>query len=149
MAANKTFLGSVHRNCPEQFEAIAGAAITPGMLVRRVANELVPHAVNGGGGFVYVAKELTAGGTVDDAYAQNETAQSYIPFSGDLYQMLVATGQALTEDTPLTSNGAGLLRIAVADAGTGETFVPGDAVVCYADETITTTATTKVRVKFK
>ncbi|OHC13133.1 MAG: hypothetical protein A2002_01395 [Pseudomonadales bacterium GWC1_66_9] len=140
MAANKTFLGSVHRNCPEQIELPAQATgLLPGMLALNIANKLQAHNVADAGGFVYVVKELTAGGSVDDAYTVNDTAQAYIPHSGELYQMLVATGQALSVDTPLTSNGAGLLTIA---SGT-------DVIVCYSDESVTTTATTKVRVKFK
>lgn len=140
MAANRTFLGSVHRNQPEQLELPAATALTPGMIALRVANELRTHNVADAGGYVYIVKELTAGGTVDDAYAIADTAQAYIPYSGDMYQALVATGQALTVDTPLTSNGAGLLVIATPAT---------DVVICYADETVTTVATTKVRVKFK
>lgn len=140
MAANKTFLGSVHRNCPEQIELPAQATgLLPGMLALNIANKLQAHNVADAGGFVYVVKERTGDGDVDIAYTVNETAQAYIPHSGELYQMLVVTGQALSVDTPLTSNGAGLLTIA---SGT-------DVIVCYSDEAITTTATTKVRVKFK
>lgn len=144
--ANRTFLGSVHRNQPEQYEAPAGATLTPGMLALSTDGELVPHDGDGEGGFVYVAKELTAnfapGGGITESYSEGETAQSYIPTSGDLYRMLVATGQAAAYDTPLTSNGAGLLRVAV---------VGTDEVVCYVDETNigTTSGTTAVRVKFK
>lgn len=138
--ANRTFLGSVHRNQPEQFEAPAGAAITPGMLAQVTNGDLVPHD---DAGFVYVAKELTAnfepGGGVNEDYTSGETAQAYIPTSGDMYRMLVADAQAIALDTPLESNGAGLL--VVQDEG--------DA-VCFADEDIgTTDGTTAVRVKFK
>lgn len=140
--ANKTFLGSVHRNQPEQYEAPAGATITPGMLVIADAGTLIPHDTAGAGGFVYVAKELTAnfaaGGGINEDYTTGDTAQAYIPTSGELYQMLVATGQTLVKDSPLESNGAGLLVLAT----TGD-------VICYADEAVTTTATTPVRVAFK
>ena len=141
MAANRTFLGSVHRNVPEQIELPAAATgLLPGMLGLRTATTLKAHDVADGGGFVYVVKELTSGGTVDDAYTAGDTAQAYIPHSGEIYQMLVATGQNLDIDSPLTSNGAGLLVLT--NAGT-------DVVVCYSDEDVTTSATTKVRVKFK
>lgn len=140
MATNKTFLGSVHRNCPEQVELIGAAAgILPGNLLLRAANELKLHDGANLGGFVYVAKEQTASFDIDRAYELGETVQAYVPHSGEFYQMLVATGQALVVDTPLTSTGAGLLDIA---AGT-------DVVICYSDEAVTTVATTKVRVKFK
>ena len=140
MTANRTFLGSVHRNQPEQYEAPAGAALTPGMLAQVTAGELVPHV---DAGFVYVAKELTAnfapGGGVNEDYETGDTAQAYIPVSGEMYRMLAATGQEIGVDTPLESNGEGLL--VVQDAG--------DA-VCFADEDAgTTDGTTPIRVKFK
>ena len=142
--ANRTFLGSVHRNQPEQYEAPAGATITPGMLVQTDDGTLIPHGDAGESGFVYVAKELTAnfaaGGGINEDYSAEETAQAYIPTSGDMYRMLVATGQAVAFDTPLESNGAGLLVV----QAEGE-------VICYADESDigTTDGTTPVRVKFK
>ena len=86
-----------------------------------------------------MAKEAP-NGDIDTAYLASETVFSYKPASGEYYQMLVATGQALVVDTPLTSNGAGLLRIAV---------IATEPVVCYSDQTITTVATTPVAVKFK
>lgn len=144
--ANRTYLGSVHKNQPEQYEAPAGATLTPGMLALSTAGELVPHDGDGEGGFVYVAKELTANfdgnGGLDTDYEDGDWAQSYYPESGLMFRMLVATGQAIALDTPLTSNGAGLLRVAV---------VGTDEVVCYADESDigTTDGTTPVRVKFK
>ena len=142
MTANRTFLGSVHRNQPEQYEAPAGATLTPGMLAQAAGGELIPHGDAGESGFVYVAKELTAnfeaGGGVNADYAEGDTAQAYIPTSGEMYRMLVATGQTVVKDSPLESNGAGLLVVAT----TGD-------VICYADETVTTTTTTPVRVAFK
>lgn len=143
MTANRTFLGSVHRNQPEQYEAPAGATLTPGMLAIASGGELIPHDTAGAGGFVYVAKELTANfdgaGGLDTDYAAGDTAQAYIPTSGDMYRMLVATGQEVGYDTPLESDGAGLLVVQA----------EGD-VIAYADEDAgTTDGTTAVRVKFK
>ncbi len=147
MTANRTFLGSVHSNQPEQFEAPAGATLTPGMLAIASGGGLIPHGTAGAGGFVYVTKELTAnfapGGGVNEDYAAGDTAQAYIPTSGDMYRMLVATGQTVLRDSPLVSNGAGLLRVLDPAAVTPE------VAVCYADESVTTSATTPVRVKFK
>jgi len=110
------------------------------MLAQETAGELVPHV---DAGFVLVAKELTAafdadGGLTTD-YQAGDTAQAYIPESGDMYQMLVATGQTVEQDSPLESDGAGLLTVA-ADPATA---------VAFADEAVTTTATTPVRVRFK
>ena len=140
MMANKTFLGSVHRNQPEQRERPAGAVITPGMLVQETDRELVPHV---DAGFVLVAKELTAafdadGGLTTD-YQVGDTAQAYIPESGDMYWMLLAAGQTVEQDSPLESNGAGLLIVAASPA----------TAVAFADEAITTADNTPVRVRFK
>jgi hypothetical protein len=141
--ANKTYLGGVHEQCPIQKEAPAGATLTPGMLAIVSGGELIPHDTAGAGGFVYVAKELTGsfddGGSINTDYAAGETAQAYVPTSGDLFQMLVADGQTVGYDTALESNGAGLLVVAT----TGD-------VIAYADEDAgTTSGTTPVRVKFK
>lgn len=139
-AYNRTFLGSVENNQPEQVELPGAAAgILPGNLLVRLTDELAVHPTDGAGGLVYVAKEAPHA-DIDTAYLVDETVFSYVPKSGDLYQMLVATGQTLVVDSPLTSNGAGLLRLAV---------VGTDTVVCYADEAVITAATTKVAVKFK
>lgn len=137
---NKTFLGSVENNQPEQVELPGAAAgILPGNLLLRAANEFKVHDAANVGGFVYVAKEAPHA-DIATAYLADETVFAYKPASGEYYQMLVATGQALVVDTPLTSNGAGLLDIATPAT---------EDVICYSDETITTTATTPVRVKFK
>lgn len=136
---NKTFLGSVENNQPEQVELPGAAAgILPGNILLRAADEFKKHDGADLGGFVYIAKEAP-NNDIDTAYAADETVFAYRPKSGDYYRALVATGQALVVDSPLTSNGAGLLALAT---GT-------DVVICYADEAITTTATTGVAVKFK
>lgn len=136
---NKTFLGSVENNQPEQVELPGAAAgILPGNLLLRASDEFKLHDGADAGGFVYVAKEAPHGDT-DRAYLADETVFAYRPKSGDYYQMLVATGQTLVVDSPLTSNGAGLLVLATPAT---------DVVICYANEAITTTATTPVAVKF-
>lgn len=137
---NKTFLGSVENNQPEQVELPGAAAgILPGNLLLRITDTLKVHDAAAVGGFVYVAKEAPHA-KIDTAYLADETVFAYKPASGEYYQMLVATGQTLVVDSPLTSNGAGLLRLAVPAT---------EDVVCYADEAITTVATTQVAVKFK
>lgn len=136
---NKTFLGSAENNQPEQVELPAAAAgILPGNVLLRAADKFKKHDGANLGGFVYIAKE-SPNGDIDRAYLADETVFACRPKSGDFYQALVATGQVLVVDTPLTSTGTGLLDIAT---GT-------DVIVCYSDETITTVATTPVAVKFK
>lgn len=137
---NKTFLGSVENNQPEQVELPGAAAgILPGNVLLRATDEFKLHDVAATGGFVYVAKEAPHA-DIDTAYLADETVFAYKPASGEYYQMLVATGQVLVVDSPLTSNGAGLLRLAVPAT---------EVVICYADQAITTVATTPVAVKFK
>lgn len=136
---NKTFLGSAENNQPEQVELPAAAAgILPGNVLLRAADKFKKHDGANLGGLVYIAKE-SPNGDIDRAYLADETVFVCRPKSGDFYQALVATGQVLVVDTPLTSTGTGLLDIAT---GT-------DVIVCYSDETITTVATTPVAVKFK
>ena len=84
--------------------------------------------------------------SVDDAWTINENMVAIQPRSGELLNVLVATGQAITKrGTPLARNGAGLLKIAVTPATVGAT---SEEIFGFADEIITTTATTLVRVRF-
>lgn len=128
MAFNKTFLGSVHRTTPEQFEAAASVAITAGHLCVQAGGELKPHDAAGAGGFVYVAKEPILG-EVDYEYAIGETASTYIPGSKELYQMRVGASQTIVKDDALASAGDGTLA-----KSNGTT----DVTICYADEDVTT-----------
>ena len=62
------------------------------------------------------------------------------PRSGESMNVLCANAQVLVKGvTPLTRDGAGALRVALTD-GTEE-------VLCYADETVTTTAEQLVAVQ--
>ena len=84
--------------------------------------------------------------SVDDAWTIDENMVAIQPRSGELLNVLVATGQAITKrHMPLARNGAGLLKIAVTPATVG---VTSEEIVAYSDEIITTVATTLVRVRF-
>ena len=141
MAKNKVFVGSAENNTPIVEEALAAATITPAnLIVRNAAGAFILHDVNG---TMAAEKQAYFAGLkvldgMNDAYASGETVFAHRPQSGETYHARVATGQALVKDTPLTSNGAGLLKVAT--LGT-------DFVVCYSDEVITTSGTTFVRVK--
>lgn len=79
---------------------------------------------------------------IDDAHALNENITAFQPKSGERYNVMVVTGQALTKGKALSRSAtAGALKIALTD-GTEE-------IVCYADEVVTTTATQLVTVYFK
>ena len=89
---NKTFLGSVENNQPEQVELPGAAAgILPGNLLLRALDKFKKHDGADAGGFVYIAKEAP-NNDVDTAYAADETVFAYRPKSGDYYRALVATG---------------------------------------------------------
>lgn len=142
--ANKIFLGSVHRNNPEQLELRCSVAVKSGMLAVRTGaapGTFIPHAAAGADpGFRYVVKEPILG-PVDYTYTvTTETVFAYIPHSGEIYQMRTVAA-AYTLDQALTSNGDGTLK-----AANGTT----DIVVAYSDEAITTTAGAPfLRVKFR
>lgn len=141
--ANKIFLGSVHRNNPEQIERKSSVAVKSGMLavIAGAAPGLFkPHDVAGASpGMHYVVKEPILG-PVDYAWALTDSAAAYIAHSGEIYQMRLVPG-TYTFDAALASNGDGQLKVS-----NGTT----DITVAYCDEYITTTAPLPfARVKFR
>lgn len=142
MAKNVIFVGCADGGMPTKAEALANAALAPGnILLLNSSNKFIKHATAGtaaGAGFVYVA-DLNMLDKVTDAYAANDTVQAFQPKAGEYYNALVVAGAVCVKDGALTSDGAG--RLKVATVGT-------DAVVCYADETVTPAADALVRVKF-
>lgn len=144
MATNVIFRGSAEINKPIQNEAIAAAAHLPGtLLFKDSSGEFAAFDTDGAGAGVklYIADmDTLKQGSVTDAWTSGDTMIAFDPRPAEMYNALVATGQAITaKDTPLAADGAGLLRIGV---------VGTDDIICYADEVITTTATTLVKVKF-
>ena len=144
MATNVIFRGSVENNKPIQEEAIAAAALTPGMLLYKAAGQFALFNTDGGGADVklYVCDlDTLKQGSTSTVFASGETAIAFEPQKGERYNMMVNTSQNITAlDTPLAADGAGLLRIGV---------VGTDDIICYADEIINTSATAQlVKVKF-
>lgn len=140
---NVIFRGSVECNKPIQDEALAAASTLPGTLLFKNAGAFTAFNTDGAGAGVnlYVADlNFLQQGSTTDAWAAGDTLVAFEPQKGERYNMLVATGQTITAvDTPLAADGAGLLRIGV---------VGTDDIICYADQVITTSATTLVAVKF-
>lgn len=123
--------------------SIAGAAgILPGNLLQTSATGFVIHATAGATDkpIVLIADmPLDVAQGVNTAYASGDTVNAFQLLPGMKANVLVATGQTITKfGTPLTSNGAGLFRIATPAT---------EEVLAYADEIITTSATTLVRVR--
>ena len=105
-------------------EGIAGGAITPGMLLAYTAlATIVAHSQAGDNAMPYFALEydLTGRG-IDDDYAADDQVLFEAGYPGAEYYALIADGETITFDDPLTSNGDGTLREAAA----------GEHIVAYA-----------------
>jgi len=97
-------------------EMTANAAITPGMLVEQMSSGNVrAHALASGNSIpMFACEDELQGKTIDDAYAQNDRVQVWVPGRGDQVNAILATGQNVSIGTFLVSNGNGHLK-AVAD----------------------------------
>lgn len=138
--------GSNHK--PLNVEGVALAAIAPGTVVESVATGLQVNASAAtlfGQELLVADKNQQQTKSIDDPWVINENMVAIKARSGEFLNVLVATGQAITErGKPLSLNGAGLLKIAVTPATVG---VTSEQVLAFADEIITTIATTLVRVR--
>lgn len=125
---------------PLRQEAIAGAAVMPGMLVDFQADgELQPHAVADGPAaprFAVEAEQI--GNGINVPYVAGETAQ-YILAAGMVFYALLDTGQNVLKGAPLSSSGDGSLK-AVRAAAAGPPAVDGGYVVAYAAENVDNSA---------
>ena len=132
---------------PLNVEGVAVAAVAPGTVLKQTtsgldANDIV--ATTFGEQLIVADKDQQRSKSVDDAWTINENMVAIAPRSGEFLNALVATGQTLERGSPLSRNGAGLLKLAVTPATVGAT---SEEVVAYADETVTTTATQLVAVR--
>ena len=128
------------------YEEVCGSsAIKPGMLVNRMLGQpgntvvVVPHAVAGGRGANMFATEqvLNGGGTVDTAYAAGDIVRLHIAKSGDIVNVLVASGASLQIGTPLISNAAGkFVASATMDSVVTTQKVFGEALIDVATGTL-------------
>lgn len=137
--------GSNHK--PLNVEGKAIAATAPGTIMKETATGLAANdvaATTFGEQLIVADKDQQRSKSVDTSWTINENMVAILPRSGDLINALVATGQTLIKGDPLSRNGAGLLKKAVTPATVGAT---SEEVVAYADEAVTTTATTLVRIR--
>lgn len=130
---------------PLTIEGVAVAATAPGTVMKETASGLAVNdvaATQFGEQLIVANKDELRTKTVDDSWTINENMVAIAPRSGEFLNILVATGQTLIKGDALSRNGAGLLKKAVTPATVGAT---SEEVVAYADEAITTAATTLVR----
>lgn len=147
MGKNTIYVGGAgeHNSKPLKVEGIAlGAAILPGQMLEYNATGLDVNGVAAtvfGRTPLFADKDELRTKLVTEAWTQNETMQAIQFRSGEFGNVLVASGNNITaRGVALSSNGAGLLKIAVTD-GTEE-------IIAYSDEIVNVTADALVRVKF-
>lgn len=132
----------VNNATPLNMEGVAVSAMLPGTLLKPEAAGLDASgdaATVFGTLPIFADKDQMRTKSVDDAWTIAENMVGIVGRSGDFLNVLVATTQTLIVGDPLVSNAAGLLT-----KGTGAST---QHVICVADEALTTSGTTLVRVR--
>lgn len=124
------------------------ASLLPGTVVEQVATGLQANASAAtlfGQELLVADKDVVKAKSVDDAWTQNENMVAIKARSGDILNVLGASGNNIAaKGTPLSLNGSGLLQIATVPAAVDAT---SEQVVAYADEIINLAADGLVRVR--
>lgn len=132
---------------PLNIEGLAVAAIAPGTFLKRTAAGLDVNdiaAIIFGEQFIVADKDQQRSKSIDTAWTINENMVAIAPRSGEFINALVATAQTLVVGSPLSRNGAGLLKLAVTPATVGAT---SEEIVAYSDEALTTSGTELVAMR--
>ena len=108
----KIYAGPASETLPQVEEAPCNVALTPGMIVTKSSGKWIAHATAGARGRVRVLQDnyLAMEGP-DVQVAANDTGIGMIPLDEQLFYVRVATGNNIAVDSPLVSNGAGLLAL--------------------------------------
>ena len=128
-------------------EGKAVSDIMPGTFVKEMEDGLDVNDIDAvvfGEPLLVADKDQLRSKGVDDVWLAGENMVGILPRSGEIINALVATGQTLIVGSPLARNGSGLLKLATTPSTVGAT---SEEIACFADEVITTTATTLVRVR--
>lgn len=113
-------------------EFVAGAAITPGMLVAlNASGAVIPHGEAAGNAIpMFALEDELQGKTIDDAYAAGDPVQVWVAGRGDIVNAIA--GAQIAAGDFLVSDGTGKLE----PAGSGVS-VSIDGTVTGADATLT------------
>lgn len=150
------FVGPADSNGSGKALAVEGiateASILPGSILDFAAAsaglELADDAATLFGKLPMIAdKDQRRSKSVDTAWTNGESMQGFQPRSGEFFNCLVITAQALVVGTALARSATpGALKIAVTPATVG---VTSEDIFGYADEVITTSGTELVCVRIK
>lgn len=129
---------------PLIIEGVAlSAATLPGTVVEQVATGLQTNAAAAtvmGQERLVADKNQWENRPITEAWTQNENMMAVLFRSGEVGNVLVATGNNITaKGVPLSLNGSGLLQIAT---------VATDQILAFSDEIVNVTANALVRVRF-
>lgn len=128
--ANVVFSGpaDVVKPTYQEAQVASGQTILPGHLVlKNSGGEWINHNVDGQGGAYRIADiNIIEQKGVTDALTVGQDSGAFWPRTGETYNIIVADGETVVVDSPLTSNGDGTCKVAATD-GTEE-------VLFYAEE---------------
>lgn len=126
MAANTVLLT---KYAPKRQEALAVAAITPGMLIERTSADKFQAHSNAGQAAqkLFAIENELEGQTITDAYAADDRVQAEVCDRGDVIYALLKAGENVTIGALLESDGAGALQAYAADSA-GVVEYPGSLV---------------------
>lgn len=125
-------------------ERIGAGVITPGMLLESdAANAVSPHSVGGGiQGKLFARRNLTVSGDIDSDYANGDLIRVGVGRTGDIVNLIINGGTTgLADDAEVISDGAGGIKVAVAEIGNQ---LIGRTLEAVADPTGALTARVKV-----
>jgi len=93
-------------------EYVAGGAITPGMLLKYDSNGevIAQNAVNSIA--MFALEDELQGGTIDDAYADGDPVQVWIPYRGDMVNALLSGANVVAGDLLQSASDGSLKKYA-------------------------------------
>jgi hypothetical protein len=113
------------------FEAIANAAVTPGMLIEPMSTgKYRAHATPEGNVLpIFALENELEGEDIDTAFAANDRMQCWIPQRGDEVYAILADGYDVDIGDWLASNGNGYLREHTAETESWDVSEAGSVTV--------------------